>query len=349
VEGSANIYPFLTPNIGDYFIADAGHSMTGIYRVRSVERRSHNRDTVYGIDFNLVGYSSENKEIFDDLFSKSIKEYYFSKDRLIENLQPLVKKEEYDILGKLKRSYIDLIRYYFKSFFNREYMTIVVPGQAYSIYDHFVLKFLLRLVESNDTEELKYIRSLPIDLDKYLEQPQLYSVLLERNYDLLKYCNKQMGLAVTKEFNRSPYMLGLAYSSVRNIVYPIDVDESVNVAKDQIVKYITVDMIGETKNSMGLTIDNLDNQYNNPPFSYQLFKSVLIDEYYVLSEKFYEGDSDQCVLEILTKDYLKGNTINIYMLTMLVNRFKMLPRLEQFYYGPIIFILIKDVIRNIYS
>jgi len=79
------------------------------------------------------------------------------------------------------------------------------------------------------------------------------------------------------------------------------------------------------------------------------YHPVLKDDFYVLSRAFYEDTADKSVLEILVKDYLKMQTLDLDKLYRLTETFKKLGRLEQFYYGPILMVLIKEADRASYS
>jgi len=99
----------------------------------------------------------------------------------------------------------------------------------------------------------------------------------------------------------------------------------------------------------GTLADLINNQYVGPTATFPLIHLVTTDTSYVLSNAFYDNTSGKSVLEILTKDYLNQQSIDLPMLTALAQAYRNLGRLEQFYYGPIIMTLIKEVNRSTYS
>ena len=94
----------------------------------------------------------------------------------------------------------------------------------------------------------------------------------------------------------------------------------------------------------------LQNYYEVAGASHQITKSVLVDDFYVLSEAFYKNNGQALsVLEILIKDYLKSHTLNFNMLGALVARYHSWPALERFYYGPMVMLLLKTAVEGLYQ
>ena len=177
VTGDGLLYPFIIPNALDYFIADAGDSKKAIFRITTVERKSFNTDSVFAINYDLVGYTDNAAQIYDDLVTKTIRTYFFNKDRLVDGLQPVIKEEEHNQLVSLSQAYKELVAYYFKTFFNRNVMTLVLPGQEYMIYDSFLVNYLMKLVDTSDAYEIQLVKQITTDNDLYLSQPQFWTWL----------------------------------------------------------------------------------------------------------------------------------------------------------------------------
>lgn len=350
VTGNALVYPFITPNTGDHFISDAGSSRQGIYVITNVTRRTLNRDSLFEIEYRLIGHVVEHEEIYTKLNERSIRTYYFDKGRLVEGLQPYLKEEDYKQVTSLGTKYRELVQYYFRTFFNRSYMTLVVPGQAQPIYDSFLVNYILKIVDTSDAEEIRGFRILPTDNDEYLNQPQFWSMLLNKDYEGLKYLNRYMGLVNKRYFNNSTYLAGLAYSNVDYIVYPELKDKSTQVGMGYKEYAISFTSIQDTEDGHLCSLAQLPlNQYKSTNRTHRLYDRVLVDECYVLSSNFYDNKSDMTVLEILVKDYLKMQTLNLDMLDSLYDNYRSLSKLEQFYYGPILLTLIKEARRGTYT
>lgn len=340
--GNGVIYPFMIPNINDYFVTDAGDTRKGIFRITNVERKTFNRDSAYAVDYELIGYVEVEAEIFAALEDRSIRTYHFSKDRLIENKQPMLKEEDYQTITNLKVLYKNLVKYYFKTFFNRKYMTLVVPGQDNAVYDSFLVNYVMRLVDTFDAEEIRGVRMIATDNDPYLAQPQIWQCLFEKSFDTLAYSNQKMGLVTKNLFNRNPYLQGLAFSNIDYIIYPNNPDTSLLVESNPDSKYISIDRLQATKNTQGSIASMLTDVYTDTATSRSLIHPVSTDDYYVLSQSFYNDLQTMSILEILVKDYLKRQALDLKKLTALMTKYPKWCRLDQFYYGPILMTLLKD-------
>jgi hypothetical protein len=349
VTGSANVYPFLVPNISDYFITDAADSRKALFRVTSVERKALSTQSIHTIDYEIVGYVDALMKYYDNLESKVISNFYFHKDRLVEGLQPMLKAEETQNVLDLNIYYKELVRYYFNSFYNPKYSTLVIPGQDYSIYDHNLIRYITAIVESTDAPELAYLKTISSDKDIYINQAQFWSIMLQRDYNGLKYCNKKMELVNKRAFNRNAFVHGLAFSNVDYIVYPAEYDKSTLVHDNPAPLPLAQPTFLPTDNTLGNIADVINNNYKDVNTTYPYIKLVTDDPYYVLSENFYLGKDQLSLLEILTKDYLKLHPLDLAKLTDLCKQFRSWGRLEQFYYGPIIITLIKEANRGQYT
>ena len=115
-----------------------------MFRITNVERKTFNRDSAFYIDYEMVGYIDALEPLYDDLISKVIREYHFSKDRLLEGLQPILTSDQYQQVKDLNQLYYEITQYYFKTFFNKSYSTIVIPGQEHVVYDRFVIDYLFK-------------------------------------------------------------------------------------------------------------------------------------------------------------------------------------------------------------
>ena len=344
VTGDGLLYPFIIPNALDYFIADAGDSKKAIFRITTVERKSFNTDSVFAINYDLVGYTDNAAQIYDDLVTKTIRTYFFNKDRLVDGLQPVIKEEEHNQLVSLSQAYKELVAYYFKTFFNRNVMTLVLPGQEYMIYDSFLVNYLMKLVDTSDAYEIQLVKQITTDNDLYLSQPQFWTCLFNRDYDGLAYVNKKMLLVNKAIFHGNSYIHGLAFSNIDYIVYPDDPDTSTVVRSQPRVKPTSdIDIIVDPNYDFtrNYVTDALTTPYVNGVMN--------ADETYVLSEAFYSNLPTQSLIEIITKDYLKRNTIDLKQLLDLYSKYRTLPKLEQFYYGPMLITFIKEANRAIYT
>jgi CTP:phosphocholine cytidylyltransferase-like protein len=70
------------------------------------------------------------------------------------------------------------------------------------------------------------------------------------------------------------------------------------------------------------------------------------EDYYVMSGAFYRSEDSMSVMEVLAKDYIKGNSIDSGMLDRVIEDYYKWSRVEQYYYGAVLLTVIKDVVRS---
>lgn len=349
VTGAALVYPFLVPNVSDYFVTDVADNRKALFRVTQVDRKTFNRDSTYGIEYEIVGYVSDHGSLFEDIESKVIRSYHFSKERLVEGLSPILKEEDFFKVTNLKALYSDLVKFYFRNFFNKSQFTLVLPGQSKVIYDSNLVNYLLKIVNTDDAPEVRHVKQIPTDNDPYLSQMDLWDLLFSKDYNGRDLSNNSKGLVNKNIFSKNSFIKGIAYSIIDYIVYPIDPDLSNDSGFNEDLKPLSEESIEATTGYKGSVLDPLDNVYTKAAVDYPIIKNVLVDSNYVLSEAFYTGTGTMSVLEILVKDYLQGKTLDLNELYAVSDKYRKWNRLEQFYYGPILLTLIKEANKGTYS
>lgn len=387
VTGSALVYPFTVPNVNDYFKASTIDNQRALFRVTQVERRTVNRDSYFQIDYELVGYSNYDKELFINLDNKVVATYYFNKDRLLENLNPLLTSSQQHVQRSNRVSYSDLVQFYFRTFVHKGYSTLVIPGLREPGYDHFLTKFLLSIVETDEVSERRFLRTLVGNYHPYFDGYQFWDAIYNMDFGQIEYGNKKMNLVSTKYFTRDTYLAGLHFGLIKYVVFP-DAPYSDNLS-GPIPKVPMASIVAATEledpiepdieDTEGESDENEDNDGSNdsgdndndgddntgdqddenendsvpltplePSIPNPLIKKVSVDNYYVLSENFYTRQGPTSVLEQLTHDYLDAKMLDQDKLHRLASSVHSWGRLEQFYYIPLLLVLLKHSARQRY-
>jgi hypothetical protein len=350
VSGSGNMYPFMKPNKGDMFITDTADNKKAKFVITQVNRKTFTRDSAWQIQYVLKEYVDETSPEHAALEDKVVRTYHFSKQRLMEGLQPFIKSAEYENVTNLNYVFKDIVRYYFANFFNVRYSTFVLPGQESPMYDSGLVNYLMQMVSTDDAEEVRDVRRIPTDQDPYLNQPEFWRMMLDRDYAMRAQCNRVFGLVHKNGFNRNTYLDGVRHSTIQYLVYPSEPDQSLNVLSNPLPKTLDLTEVIDTTGFKGTTYSSVDNTFvDTDGSSYDIIHEVLVDDSYVLSDAFYDATDEQSLLEILVKDYLKGQAINLNKLYACCNVFKKWKRLEQFYYGPILLTLLLEANRAQYT
>lgn len=348
VTGNAHVHSGLIANDGDMFEADVGDGRRGVFAVTLSEKKSILSDSVYYIEYSLIYYTDDNTSRFTDLNNKCVQTLYYLKDFVAKGQNPLIIPSEYEAIAKLKSLYFEMLSSYMQWFFSREFQTIMLPGQDYATYDHFVTHFMTKITDSVDHEKLKYIRRLNINDDDYLEQPQLFQALLKKDYTLFKISNKKMGLASVTNFASNPIFNGVRFSGVQFIVYPQlefipqTVDHLRNKIDTKVLSEITLRSVPTLSGSLNLLTDQPTITKGDKVIP--KIKSVLEDDYYVFSSEFYELGTNTSLLEMLTLQYLRRESLNTADLFFVCENYTQFGGLERFYYIPILLALIKSTV-----
>ena len=377
VGGTGLMYPVLIPSVGDMFTAPAGQGQNGVYTITAIDRKSFNKNSVYSVDFILMEYITPTSTRVADLDSKSIREYFFDKERLIEGVNSTLTTSDYNNLIQIRRLVIEMVKYYYKSFYDKAHGTLTIPGQQYPIYDHFLVSFLSKIISTDDAPEATMVRVLPTDNDLFLSQPQFWSMLLDKDFNGMGIINKIMGLVDTAQFSFNSLFKGLKFARMRYIVYPQNVDYSIVTSNATLGGTATYNPmypptsspytggygntdIGQVKIQSIITLEEanspssalafqLNNTFIVPTGIVPLIYPVLHDANYVLSANFYNQTPNQSTLESLVSLYLQQKSMNLVDIMNVANAYRTWGRLEQFYYMPILFTLMKEANRSIFT
>lgn len=346
VNGEALMYPCVTPNVGDLFIGETGDNHDGLFRITNVERKKFNRDSVFSVEYELMTYLTATETRLIDLENKVIRTYHFSKERLLEGLNPNVIETEHQQLKDLSDGLYELTNYYFKIFFNREFSTLIVPGQSAPVYDSYVVDYVLKIVDTFAAYEVRFVKQLTTDHEAFHTQPQFWEALYNRDYAMLTQANQKMGLIPVKVFAQNPMIEGIRFTKIQYLVYPIAGDESLFSEPKPLIKPEAMTSLVDNER-VDMTLANLNrDQYVQVNRSIPYVQSPLTDSYYVLSEAFYKDQVSPTVLEGLTLDYFKGRAIAIDQLHGLVKNYRYWNRLTQYYAIPIVMTLIKATLKQ---
>lgn len=349
VTGTAIVYPFLIPNVGDMFLASIGDGKEGIFQITTSERPTYFKEACHLIEYIMIDYSSSGERL-RDLNSKVVQTLQYVKDFHNHGQNPLLFEEDYVLLGELHNRYKEISEDYVRSFFSSEYGTLLMPGQGKPVYDHFLLEAVKKIYNTKDSPIIRQIRRLNVDGDQNLKTTQLWDVLMSLDSDRIPFICDQMGLVDSRTFAKDPMLSGIFHSGIRYVVYPKNPQKTIDYElKDKTPPLAMVDFVDDPGRA-GKLIDVIkDTELLGLPYSAidaPLIKPVLQDEHYVLSREFYDNVAGQSVLELSVRSLLDKKRVSVRALTTLCRSYHTWGGLERFYYVPILLILIKASIRS---
>lgn len=380
VTGTAIMYPFLVPQVGDMFVADVGDGNAGVFTVTSSTPRNYLKQTCYEINFTLVDYASPQR--MDDLKRKTIQEYFFQKDFLKYGQNPLLSAESVQDHGDMRKHLSQLMSLYFARFFSQEYQTLLMPCQQFPAYDPFLTKFVLDLFEVGDHPILPKIKLLNCDGDQAMDNFTFWDLLRTCDPFLKMGLAEEMWLVRTSVFNKWPAFRSVYVTGIPYIVYPKgcrrDVDSMYQpryvpagrnvVGGEEYVPPSTTVVLDFIQALDAVTADInsgiLDLDYDAEPLDDEIYRhlgyedgqdvgvkliyAVARDNYYVLSQDFYQGNTNQqSELEMMVEALIKGDPLDVNKLITLCQSVPNWGPLEKFYYIPVLFVLLKVAIRDL--
>ena len=222
ITGTANLYPVLTPKIGDILVKAilTSRGIWGVFQVTNVERKSMYNEPVWAITFSQIRFS---KNIRD---SESDKFVFFEYDFLVQNLEkgqnPLIPTitNVASQNNKILRS--ELIRIYYNRFYDKETGTFLVPTEAAgNVYDPFVVKFWNQIVDKS------ILPGLEVPIECQINNPYdrkefitVFDVYINQSPGLLWSAVKEMSNVSAIFFSAAYLKLTIFSTGIDSIVYP---------------------------------------------------------------------------------------------------------------------------------
>lgn len=349
LTGSCLIFGFMIPNVGDYFVATVEQNDIGLFRVSAVERPTHRNGAVWEITYNIIGYESDASvaEQIKNLEVKSIETYHYNKERLVRGINPLLRSDEQATVIELDLSLVSLSKNYINTFWNPTTYTLTLPSMLDPTYEHGLVDFFLAITSSEDTPDVTRITQLSHCNDPFILQPSIWTALKERDANMLTYCNQRFGRVATKDFNNSVYFRELYFSAVQYVMYPWQPDQSVKMGQ-QNPKSASLDTIAAGTGFKGSQLAPEDNFFMRNGVETRLYPWILEDDFHVFREPFYKDEGDLTVIETETRKYLRREALDPEAIKELIRVYHKLNRLDQFYFGPILLLLIRVAIDERY-
>lgn len=357
LRGSALVYPHVRPNVGDMFIADIGDGRAGVFAVVRVDRKTHLRESHNEVEYQLVDYGDPATPLRENLELKTVQRTVFHREFFHWGQNPQVVEADYDDLRKLKRLYQDLTNFYVKDFYSPEYRTLLIPNQTFVAYDPFVVDAVLDWLSGEDVPMLNRVRRLTVTANRNAESYTLWTALSRMNDSYLNSSVHFVRLLNTSAFKGLPEISSIYYTGVKLVACPTDARTDVDAPYDgQADQYNDGNLLSQTglrwkDLTRYIPSSNLKGFFKDPPADNSLpdIVPVTVDEYYVLSERFYRYSENATLgskLEVLTKQALKQEPIDRVTLLKVAEHAMKWPNLERFYYMPILFALMKVALRT---
>lgn len=344
VVGTATLFPGIVPANGDAFIADTADGRAAIFVVGEIRQLSMLRNTVYEINYELKHYVTD--ALLADLRAKVSKDTTFVKDFYKYGKNPLLVDSELSQYQQLITFKDSLPKTYFDLFFNHDFSTLLVPDQTSTLYDPFVTELMVKLVNKETHRRWREVKLLNRDESQYLTIATLWDALYQHDDEILNYANFECRQISTSNFSGQPRFASIRYSGIARAYYPImDRKPQLGDLTPSIMRTfnrpVDLDVIVPD------VLDGLEYPGIDLP-SLPAIKDVTVDGYYVFSKAFYDIDHvNMSLLEVMATAYLDKRPVGIKPLLQLCKASTYWNAVEQFYYIPVLLLLLHASIGDI--
>lgn len=369
ITGSANIYPFLIPNVGDVFIADMGDGQDSIFVITNTEKRSHRKQSVYYIEYEFRQTISTNWSFYIDLERKVVETYEYVKDFLLYGQNPMVVSEEYAAMADLRKLYVEIIQNYFKWFYSNEYKTLLVPDTLGPTYDPRLTKFMLGICNTNDAPEIRNVKLLNLGEDGTLAQPCLWDGILKRDKNIALSYNIKAGIIPIEYFAADSMMNVARYTGIKNVVYPKPREYSAEdtvLIQDQTAAetpnhsnaaYRSLALVGNRVGFVNTAGDSVEHNGISLEVFPITFNTTALDsmdavykDTYVLSIDGYSNPPvgiTKSAIEVVYSAYMDNERIDVLLVNKILANYVQWDKIRQFYFLPILLAVIKAALADL--
>ncbi len=333
IVGSANVVNVFRPTEGDVFRYDLGDGNEFLFSITSSERKTENSRSVTAINYKAIKRMDQTEH--DRLAECVVETLFFSLENLRRGMQPLLRPDQVETRNTLERHYAALLDIYLSTFYSRNERTLLVPSQTHATYDPFVTMFMTRIIDTNEHRMVSQIETLDVYSRQVMYNKTLWSLLESLDAVHLSHLTRKMGLASTKDWSGGPSLGGIYYSRVRYCVMPDGDANNVDADYERTYQSNLTPYSDRSPTTADKSNPDITEGMTNP-----LYHSVIDDEYYVLSEGFYNTLATS-VLESCVLDALAGRQLNLKHLATLCSAAYYMGNLDKFYYIPILLALIR--------
>lgn len=185
----------VTPIIHDVFIVDIGGGRAGLLTITAQpEIRNFTADKVYYITYQLTGYL--DKDTFDKLDSRVVKELIYSKDSSLSGGLSVVTEKDFDISAQLFKWRSTIANYMMRNFYwepERTFAFEASPG--YMVYDPYLVNFICAVLPPDLRNVYPFITQFSTEYGgrEYGRHGDInvWEVLLRGDFNLLSICDNK--------------------------------------------------------------------------------------------------------------------------------------------------------------
>ena len=335
VTGDGTLYYGIVPNYGDMFLADVGDGRLGIFTVTDAQRLTYSKAACYNATWKLVTTAVDAANAYlSDLESKVVRTLVFDSELLEMADTPFVTQSEH-IARKRIEVYEDTIcRLINERFWSKDVQSTIVPNQVGKMHDAWHAEFCRATGISDVLHPIRVYQNGNLVHEDIIT---IWNLIEEMSLAMMPYVTRKLGYISAREFYEQPSMRGIYWSQYDRTVYPVGKSLEINNTTKTFGSMPTIKASGDTSAFAGQVPGQLK----------LLYPDMNTLTTYVFSEAFYDNDRENMTwIEYLTHRMLDQEPVNSSEVLLLCESLSKLRPLEQFYYAPIVFVLIKYTKRG---
>jgi len=329
LTGSATLANTVAPNEGCFFVVPIGDNRYALFNITRVTRMSNNKVSTYDIEYSMLFEVSP--AVAETIRRCTVREYYYVAERAWTGGDTLLTPNEYRSFLKLGDAIKDIETTYVKRFWDSETETLLFPRdwrvyglKGASYYDVFLCLFVRAIG----------LRTVGKDIQIYPHPPKnvadvecLFTALLQQQTAFLASYNKPNGAYLVNTFRTMQTRNSIAWSRITNTRYFSDDLRSPKQYPADWVKFTEFPptVVDEYRGNAGESL---------PAFLPLTYTP------YLLTETFYNG-SYSSLLEYGLYLYLNKQPVPSTIALKLAEVCNTLPEDAQFYYIPMVYVLLK--------
>lgn len=327
ITGEAIINSGFLPNVHDVFIATLTGGREAMFIITEIQTRTYNLHRAYYATFKIFMFLDTEPDRYNDILKKTMKEYYYDKEHLLDYSAPVILQQDYKKKLELRDAVHELIDYYFTKFVNKEKQVIALPTETGVYVDTMLNDFIFKIINRTDHIAIAKLASIDYVPDDDLIGCTIWDLIYKRDKSILKRLVKHVGFKYTPYYynnvvNRKMNVLGIKF--IANKLSQFEERTNPSNIKDLSIKPYPKD-----------------------------YKLPINTEYrsYVVSEEFYDPE---CItytglLEKLLADYIDSKILDANELETLVQQYMHWDTIDQYYLIPILIVLVKDSISHTFK
>lgn len=222
VTGSANVYPVLTPIVGDLIVGMVEDGTYGIFEVTAATRASQFKESSWSITYSQIGYTTPTESEYYDAYV--VANLVFDATLLNTGTNPLKSLSEY--LQSVDKNVLlfNLINEYYMQFYDYLTRTFIVPNEPDTlgvIYDPFVVDFWNLYVSRDAYPNIESPTSYDTT-NSLIPQPftTVFDAISKQSKAILNYCQQYMTNTSVDEFNATYQRHTMRVTPIDYVVFP---------------------------------------------------------------------------------------------------------------------------------